>query len=311
MIGVGKESGGLFHLQCNSVSPSLKFPVSTRSLSVSSVHSSIWHCRLGHLSDARLKLLSQQNSQISFESNKCCLTCPLAKQHQLAFPISHSISAHPFELVHCDIWGPYSTASLTVAKYFLTIVDDFTRFTWIHLMNNKCQTRSLLCSFFQLVATQFNCKIKCIRNDNGVAFQMTGFFQSNGVIHQLSCVETPQQNSVVERKHQHILNVARSLRFQAQLSLSFWGECIISAAYIIHRIPTPILSNISPFEKLFNTPPSFSHFRVFGCLCFVSTLSNHRTKFAPRAKSCIFIRYLFGIKGYKVFDINTKSILIS
>jgi transposase InsO family protein len=116
----------------------------------------------------------------------------LAKQHRLVFLVSHSVSTSPFDLVHCDIWGPYSTASLTGAKYFLTIVDDCTRFTWVHLMNNKAQTRSFLRSFFHLVTTQFQHKIKCIRSDNGVEFQMTEFFQSQGVIHQLSCVATPQ-----------------------------------------------------------------------------------------------------------------------
>jgi hypothetical protein len=178
-------------------------------------------------------------------------------------------------------------------------------------MNNKCQTRSLLCSFFQYVDTQFQCKIKCIRSDNGIEFQMTEFFNSKGVIHQLSYVETPQQNSVVERKHQHMLNVACSLWFQAHLPLPFWGECVLSAVHIINQIPTPILSNISPFEKLFHNPHSLSHFRVFGYLCFVSTSSHHRTKFASRAKPCIFIGYPFGIKGYKVFDLHSKSILVS
>jgi hypothetical protein len=53
----------------------------------------------------------------------------MAKQHRLSFPISHSTSENPFNLVHCDIWGPYSTASLKGARYFLTIVDDRTQIT--------------------------------------------------------------------------------------------------------------------------------------------------------------------------------------
>jgi hypothetical protein len=111
----------LFHLQCNHVpfhtnSVTSSNIVRIHSFSTSTVSPRTWHSQLGHLSDDRLKLLSSQNSHISFDSNKCCLTCPLAKQHCLPFPISNSVSSHPFDIVHCDIWGHFSTASFTGTK---------------------------------------------------------------------------------------------------------------------------------------------------------------------------------------------------
>ena len=59
------------------------------------------------------------------------------------------------------------------------------------------------------------------RTDNGLEFALSSFYASKGIIHQLSCVETPQQNAVAERKHKHLLNVARALRFHANLPLKF------------------------------------------------------------------------------------------
>lgn len=137
------------------------------------------------------------------------------------------------------------------------------------------------------------------------------FYHSKGILHQLSCVETPQQNGIVERKHQHLLNVARAIKFQANLPNQFWRDCILTVTHLINRTPTTILGNKSPFETLYLEKPSYTHLKVFGCLCYTSTLKRNWIKFDPRAKPCIFLRYSHRTKAYKLYDLQSHSILVT
>ena len=131
---------------------------------------------------------------------------------RLPFHFHNHVSEFAFDLIHFDIWGPYAVPTIVGHKYFLTIVDDCTKLTWVYLMKSKSKTRHLLQSFYTMIKTQFGKSIKVFRTNNGLEFQMVYFFKFNGIIHQHSCVATPQQNSVMERKHQHILCVARVLK---------------------------------------------------------------------------------------------------
>src|ERR1044072_4256537 len=135
-----------------------------------------------------------------------------------------------------DIWGPYSVNTVHGHRYFLTIVDDHSRFTWVHLMKHKLETQLLTKQFVKMVDIQFGHKVKVIRSDNGLEFLMSEFYATQGILHQTSCRETPQQNARVERKHQHILSVARALLFQASLPKKFWGYAVLHAVFLINRV---------------------------------------------------------------------------
>jgi hypothetical protein len=310
MIGRGEQINNLYVLDV----PRIKdFPTKEISFHANIVvDSSLWHSRLGHPSVTTSDIVTdvlgfKQRNERSFH----CTICPLAKQKRLPFVSKNHVCDSAFDLVHIDVWGPFNVPTPDGFRYFLTIVDDHTRVTWLYLMKNKNEVLTIFPDFLKMIETQYKSQVKGVRSDNAPELKFVKLFKEKGIIHYFSCPETPEQNSVVERKHQHILNVARSLMFQAQVPVEYWGECVLTAVFLINRLPTPLLHDKSPFEVLTNKMPDFNGLRVFGCLCYSSTSTKNRDKFQPRAKACVFLGYPPGVKGYRLLDLETNIIYVS
>lgn len=217
-------------------------------------------------------------------------------------------------MIHVDVWGSFKIPTHNGCKFFLTIVDDFTRMTWVFLLQYKSDVITILPQFFQYIENHFQASVKYIRTGNAPELcegPLKQLYLNKGIINHKSCVNTPQQNGVVERKHKHLLEVSRALFFQAKLPSQFWGECLLCAAHLINRMPLTVLQHTSPFEKLFGHSPHLDYLRTFGCLCFVSTPKHNRSKFQPKATPHVFIGYPSGQKAYKVLNLDTLQITVS
>ena len=105
-------------------------------------------------------------SKFEQQINKLCDVCPLSKSTRLPFPSSTSYSVKPFDLVHSDVWG-LIIKSFDGYKYFVTFVDDFSRFTWLYLLKAKSEVATVFQDFHHLVHTQFSSQIKILQSDNG------------------------------------------------------------------------------------------------------------------------------------------------
>lgn len=141
-----------------------------------------------------LKQLSFIKRNSDEEACNKCLVCPLTKQTRLSFLLSMTRTLNVFDLIHMDIWGPYRTPTHIGYRFFLTIIDDHSRMTWLFFMKFKNVVFEILRCFFTLVKNQFNSSIKRVRTDNRIKFfnkECRLLFESLGVVHESSCSHTP------------------------------------------------------------------------------------------------------------------------
>ena len=194
----------------------------------------------------------------------------------------------------------------------VSFIDDYSKFTWIYLLKYKSEVFSVFQEFQKLVERYFNRKILTVQSDWGGEYEkLNSFFRSIGIQHHVSCPHAHQQNGSAERKHRHIVEVGLSLLAHASMPLKYWDEAFIIATYLINRLPSKVIGNSTPLERLYHQKPDYNSLKIFGCACYPNLRPYNHHKLEFRSTQCVFLGYSNLHKGYKCLEIFTGRIYIS
>ena len=108
-----------------------------------------------------------------------------------------------------------------------------------------------------------------------------------------------------------IAEKARCLRLNAKLAKNFWAEAVSMACFLINRSRRVTLDEKVPEEVWTGNAIDYSNLRVFGCPTYVHVFSEERSKFDAKSRQCIFLGYLKGVKGFKLWDPKANKVVIS
>jgi transposase InsO family protein len=139
------------------------------------------------------------------------------------------------------------------------------------LISHKSEALTCFKKFIIFVENQLDRKVKALRMDRGREYLSDEFKQmceEKRILRQLTIPYTPQQNGVAERRNRTLLEMVRSMMVQANLSITFWGDALLTAVYILNRVPSKSVSS-TPYELWNNKKPDLSNLRPWGCAAFI------------------------------------------
>ena len=280
----------------------------------------MWHKRLGHIGQKAMQEGIRQESwkdgPREAKPTNTCIGCDRGKMKNRSFKaVSKSMRAkRVLDLVHTDVCGPFKTPSLGGSLYFLVMVDDFSRMTFVFFMKRKSEAETMIRNFVAYAERLTGRKLKSIRSDNGGEYcsvSIRNYFASTGIAHEMTAPYSPQQNGVAERTNRILLDKARAMLLDLEVPQFLWAEAVSTATYLRNRTPSEALGWKTPIELWNNKVPRIGHLRVFGCHVEAFVPKARRGKLDPRSKACIFIGYGSTWKNYRLYDVSAKRIIVS
>ncbi|CAI7752858.1 unnamed protein product [Closterium sp. NIES-53] len=245
-----------------------------------------------------------------------CPTCMQAKFTRYPFSSSEAMAKVPLDEVVMDVVGLLKLGAAG-AEYFLTIVDVYTRMTWVYVLSKKSDVaETVKTDSLPMVERQQDRLLKAIRTDRGGEFlskEFSFWLKKNGIRHSLTMPYSPAMNGIAERANRTITETARGLLIEARLPEYFWPDAVRSACVAKNRALTHVGANKwVPYVEWIGRKPKVDMLRVFGCMCMALVPKHLRhNKLGAKAIWAVHLGMAQNSKGWLLWDPFTKKFLVS
>ncbi|CAI7808685.1 unnamed protein product [Closterium sp. NIES-53] len=262
-----------------SASGQLSAPCSCRSLAHETV---LWHHRLGHPSVQRLRAMHSRYLVSGLPRvlpplpplpAPPCLPCVEGRQRAAPHSSSFPPTTAPLQTLHIDVWGPARVRGQGQERYFLIVVDDYSRYTTVFPLRTK------------------------------------GECAEHGIEQSFTLLASPQQNGVVERRIGLVMEVARTSLIHAAAPHFLWPFVVRYVAHQLNLWPRVSLPETSPTLLWTGEVGDASRFRVWGSRAFVCDTS--ADKLSSRAVPCVFLGFIPDAPGWQFYHATSRRVLPS
>ncbi|CAI5974834.1 unnamed protein product [Closterium sp. NIES-65] len=299
-------------------------PCSCRRLSHETL---LWHHRLGHPSLLRLRGMASRVLVSGLPRSlpplppgpgPACVPCVEGRQraapHSSQFPPTEA----PLQTLHMDVWGPARVRGQGQERYFLLVVDDYSRYTTVFPLHSKGEVTQVLIDWIRAARLQlrrsFGSDVPVLRlhSDRGGEFSsalLSAYCRVRGIRQTFTLPDSPQQNGIAERRIGMVMDVARTSMMHAAAPHFLWPFAVRYAAHQINLHPRVSRPETSPALLWTGKVGDASAFRVWGSRAFVRDLS--ADKLSPRASPCVFLGFPPDAPGWQFYHPTSRRVLSS
>ena len=267
----------------------------------------LWHRRLGHFHHDNL----DEYLELHNIKKNDCLVCKIAKLKRLPHNGTPPSATRILETIHSDLIGPINIISSTGKRFVLTFVDEFSRKSWIYLLEKKKEATKTTIQFLKYITTRYNFNIKFFKTDNGLEFKnrnIENYYSRNGITKLYSPPYNPQNNGKAERFNQTLINCAKTMLTWSKLDQKFWDYTINYANHLYNINPHKGIGNAIPNEVFFNKKIDLKYIRTFGCITYYKVFDQDKGKFEANSKKGVFLGFNFRTHCYIIMDYKNLKI---